>query len=87
MGFKVVEVQATPNPDAMKFVLDRPVADSPRSYFSPAAASSDPLAVRLFAIEGVASLLFLSDFVTVNKTPNARWPAMTPRIRQALAEA
>ena len=87
MAFSVVEVQPTPNPNALKFMLDRPITERPTSFFNAAAADGHPIASRLFAIPGVSSLLLLGDFVTVNKTPDSSWPAIKTRVRQVLAEA
>jgi hypothetical protein len=85
MGFNVSQVQPTPNPNAAKFVLDRPVSDQPISFFSSAAADGHPLAKKLFAIEGVASLLLLGDFITVNKSPQSQWNQITKNVKQVLA--
>jgi len=87
MSFRVQEVQATPNPNALKFILDQPVSEQPTSFFNAEAAQGHALATRLFAIPGVSSLLLLGDFVTINKSPEARWTDITGRVRKALAEA
>ncbi|MEO6435687.1 MAG: NifU N-terminal domain-containing protein [Tepidisphaeraceae bacterium] len=73
MGFKVLEIQPTPNPNAFKFVLDRSVSQQPLSFFNVAAAKDHPLASKLFGIDGVSSLLLLGDFITINKSPAAAW--------------
>ena len=94
MGFEVVEVVSTPNPNAMKFVLDRPVAEQPVSFLtadSPAKQPEHPvsksgLVARLFAIPGVSGLLFLNDFVTVSKCPEAKWPGLKRAVKKTLAE-
>jgi hypothetical protein len=83
-SFSVVEVQPTPNPNAAKFVLDRPVSEQPISFFNAAASVGHPLATRLFAIEGVQSLLLLGDFITVNKAPNAEWKEITRAVKKVL---
>ena len=85
MPFSVVEVQPTPNPNALKFVLDREIADQPTSFFNADAATDHPIASRLFEIPGVRSLLLLGDFVTVNKAADASWPPIKDRVRQVLA--
>jgi len=85
MPFRVQEIQPTPNPNAAKFILDRPIVEQPLSFFSPAAAKGHPLAEALFAIPGVSSLLLLGDFVTVNKTAEAKWDQITARVRAVLA--
>jgi NFU1 iron-sulfur cluster scaffold homolog, mitochondrial len=87
MGFKVVEIQSTPNPNAAKFVLDRSVTEQPMSFFNAEAAKDYPLAVALFAIEGVTSLLLLGDFITINKSPAANWADIKRRARAVLAAA
>lgn len=86
MSFVVAEIQPTPNPNALKFVLDRPIAAQPVSFFSADAAREHPLAARLFAVPGVSALLLLGDFVTVNKQPEAKWDPIKRGVRRALAE-
>ena len=87
MGFEVKEVQPTPNPNARKFMLDRVISPQPISFFKAEAAAGHPVAARLFEIAGVTSLLLLGDFVTVNKQPQAKWSAITRKVRKILAEA
>jgi hypothetical protein len=87
MSFRVIEVQPTPNPNAQKFVLDRPVSEQPTSFFNADAAAGHPLATQLFAIEGVSTLLLLGDFITINKSPQARWADITPKAKAVLAKA
>jgi hypothetical protein len=86
MPIKVVEVQPTPNPNALKFVLDRTIVPQPLSMFNRDAATGNPLAEKLFGIEGVASLLFLGDFITVNKAPTAKWADITPKVKALLGK-
>jgi NFU1 iron-sulfur cluster scaffold homolog, mitochondrial len=87
MGFRVLEIQPTPNPNAAKFVLDRPVTQQPMSFFNSSAARDYPLARELFAIPGVSSLLMLGDFITINKSPDTAWDDITDRARSVLASA
>ena len=87
MGFDVVEIQPTPNPNAVKLMLDRPVSEQPMSFFNAAAAKDHPLASQLFAIEGVSSLLLLGDFITINKSPDRKWADITAKARAVLAAA
>jgi hypothetical protein len=87
MGLKVLEVQPTPNPNAMKFVLDGEVSPQPASFFNAAAAAEHSLAAQLFAIEGVTGLLLLGDFVTINKSPAARWDDIKRQAKAVLKAA
>ena len=87
MGLKVLEVQPTPNPNAMKFVLDGEVSPRPASFFDAGAAAEHSLAARLFEIEGVTGLLLLGDFVTINKSPAARWDDIKRQAKAVLKAA
>ena len=87
MPFKVVEVQGTPNPNAMKFVVDGMICEGALSFFNAGSAAGYPLAERLFGIEGVRSVLILGDFVTVNKAAEAAWRPITAAVRKAISAA
>ncbi|NJD10774.1 MAG: scaffolding protein [Gemmatimonadetes bacterium] len=84
-----VRFQPTPNPNAGKFSVGRAVVEgkASRSWYSAAQAASDPLAAELFAVDGVASLFMVEDFVTVTKRPDAQWPQLAPRVIAALQRA
>lgn len=84
MAIRVLQVEATPNPNARKFVLDRRLWDEPRSYFSPGGAATDALAANLFGIDGVCAVLLLHDFITVNKRPEVDWRSILPAVRAVL---
>lgn len=84
MGFDVVSIQPTPNPNAVKFMLDAPIAPQPLSFLHADQAKDDRLAAKLFSVPGVTSLLLLGDFVTVNKEPAARWESIQPKVREIL---
>jgi hypothetical protein len=86
-----ITIQGTPNPNAAKFVLDRPVPGSgSRSYFDAMSAEDDPLASRLFAVTGVRALLLVDNFITVTKTEGEDWDHLVQDvqtvIRSELAE-
>jgi hypothetical protein len=84
-----VRVQRTPNPNAMKFSLSRPVVagSASRTIGSAQAALGDPVAEPLFAIEGVQSIFMVADFVTVIKTSEAVWDDLVPRIVASLQQS
>lgn len=89
MASKVVRFDTTPNPNAIKCVLDGPITDAPRSYFKPEEASeaADAVAVALFAVPGITNVLIHSDWISVCKTPDAPWGAIKEGVRAALAKA
>lgn len=81
-----VRFQATPNPNAGKFVVGRTVVEgtSSRSFYTADQAAADPVATALFALDGVASVFMVDDFVTVTKQANAEWSDLIPRVTSAL---
>lgn len=83
-GYRVTEVVVTPNPNARKFVVDRPLTDQPLSFFSAESAAGHPVAAKLFSIQGVTNLLFLGDFVTVSKRPEVDWKPLVTKVRKLL---
>lgn len=82
-----VTYQPTPNPNSLKFVLDRPVVEAgSESYMNAEDAKGSPVASALFAIEGVAGVFMLGNFVTVTKAPEASWEDLVPQVEQVLSE-
>ena len=73
MGLRIVRWEPTPNPSAMKAVIEAGAGGRPRSYLSASQAAEDPIASGLFAIEGVANVLIHESFITVGKAPGAAW--------------
>jgi hypothetical protein len=87
MGFRITEIQPTPNPNAMKFMLDKPISDGSVSFLNAEQAGADAVAKGLFGITGVTSVLYLCDFLTVNKSADASWPDIKKKVKQVLAKA
>jgi Fe-S cluster biogenesis protein NfuA len=71
---KVINIEPTPNPDALKFVVQRPILKTGvRSYRDFASAVGDPLGSALFAMGNITSVFYMDRFVTVNKEHDAQW--------------
>jgi len=80
-----ITVEGTPNPHAATFVLDREIpGEGSRSYFDPESAAEDPLAARLFEVDGVRALLIVENFITVTKTAALGWPDLLDEIEEAI---
>ncbi|XP_029459889.1 NFU1 iron-sulfur cluster scaffold homolog, mitochondrial isoform X1 [Rhinatrema bivittatum] len=77
-----IQTQDTPNPNSMKFIPGRTVLESSTMDFpSPATAYCSPLARQLFRIEGVKSVFFGPDFITITKTSeDVDWNLLKPDI-------
>jgi hypothetical protein len=85
VGFTVVQIQPTPNPNAMKFVLNGSISSQPISFLKVEEATGHPLASSLFSIPGVSHVMLLGDFVTIGKQPQASWSQINEPVKQILA--
>ena len=84
---KVVNIEPTPNPDALKFIVQRPILRSgTRSFRDFGAAVGDPLASSLFALGHVTSVFYMDRFVTVNKGPADEWSGLIDPICEAIED-
>lgn len=70
------------NPNSLKFIPGKPVLETRTMDFpTPAAAFRSPLARQLFRIEGVKSVFFGPDFITVTKeNEELDWNLLKPDI-------
>lgn len=82
---RVIGFESTPNPQAVKVLLEGHVAHQPRSYREPPPADCpDTLARALFAIDGVRILLIHHEFITIGKAPQASWPTIKRKAKAAI---
>ena len=89
---KIADIQETPNPNAVKFILREPVSHGTSHSFKVADdAADDPLAKSLFDVGDVVSVFYMDKMLTVEKTDEAEWdeilPALAVPIRAAAAVA
>jgi len=82
---QVLSIQPTPNPNAYKFIVDKPVLEAgSRHYNNVEEAKADALAVALFAVTGVETLYFAENFVTVSTAAEADWRALHEQVKGVL---
>ena len=82
---RVIGFEATPNPNAIKVLIEGRLAEVPRSYREPPAGDCpDPLARVLFAIDGVRVLLIHHEFLSIGKASEAKWPAIKRQAKAAI---
>lgn len=74
----------TPNPNAIKFTLDRTLPEM-FDVSSPDAATT-PFQQAVFAMPGVAALFGVNDFVTVTRHPDADWEPIMAAVVAAAAD-
>lgn len=91
-----IQTQSTPNADALKFIPNHPVLpdgfpassieyNSPRSTVAPPHPS--PLASRLLNVDGVSSIFYGPDFITVTKATDINWAHVKPEVFSLITEA
>jgi hypothetical protein len=73
----------TPNPDAMKFTLD--VCLPERILATRGEPVEDAFTRAVLAIEGVASVFGLNDFVTITRVRGADWDPIVCAVQYAAA--
>jgi Fe-S cluster biogenesis protein NfuA len=78
---KISDIQETPNPNAVKFILREPVTSGVgRQFASTDQAETDPLAKSLFDIGNVVSVFYMDNMVTVEKEDSADWDELLPSL-------
>lgn len=82
-----IQTESTPNPATLKFLPGQTVLEAGTADFpSQEAAAKSPLAMRVFAVEGVTGVFFGTDFVTVTKAEDVAWEHIKPAILGAIME-
>jgi NFU1 iron-sulfur cluster scaffold homolog, mitochondrial len=85
---KIADIEYTPNPNAVKFILKEPVTSgSSRSFQTAASAQSDPLAAALFEVGDVTSVFYMDRFITVNKEDAVSWEDLLRRLAEPIRSA
>ena len=85
---KIAEIEPTPNPNAMKFVLKEPLTwGISHSYANAGEAKDDPLATALFAIPHVSNVFYVDHWITVTQDGGADWPELKRRLAEQVGSA
>jgi len=78
---KIDNIEETPNPNAVKFILKEPVTNgAPRSFQSASEAVADALGKSLFDVGDIASVFYMDRMITVEKDDLADWDDLLPRL-------
>lgn len=91
-----IQTEDTPNADALKFRPNHAVLPddfpstfleylSPRSTLAPPHPS--PLASQLMQVEGVTSVFYGRDYITITKASETPWPHVKPEVFSLITEA
>ena len=85
---RIADIEDTPNPNAVKFVLkDRLTWGTACSFDSAESAAADPLASKLFAIPHVTNVYYMDKWITVTQDGEADWPKLVREIAMPIREA
>jgi Fe-S cluster biogenesis protein NfuA len=78
---KISDIQETPNPNAVKFILREPVTHGvARQFGSIDQAQADALARSLFDVGSVVSVFYMDNMITVEKEDPADWDDLLPTL-------
>ena len=85
---KIAEIEGTPNPNAMKFILKEPLTwGITRSYDNIGQAKDDPLATSLFEIEHVTNVFYVDHWITVTQDGGADWHELQRKLAEPIRAA
>ncbi|RKQ51276.1 Fe-S cluster biogenesis protein NfuA [Roseivirga pacifica] len=81
-----IYMEANPNPNSMKFVVNFMLLQDGISFDYPdkASAKDSPLAQQLFDLEGVERVFYMSNFITVTKSDSVEWLEIQDAIRAVI---
>jgi len=78
---KIADIQETPNPNAVKFILKEPVSyGTSHSFKAEGDASGDSLAKGIFEVGNVVSVFYMDKMITVEKTDDSEWDEILPSL-------
>jgi len=78
---KIADIQETPNPNAVKFILKEPVSHgTSHSFKSAETAEEDKLAKSIFEVGEVVSVFYMDKMITVEKSDEADWDEILPTL-------
>ena len=82
-----IQTEETPNPATLKFLPGTTVITSGNIEFrSLDEASRSPLAQALFSVNGVASVFFAEEFISITKDEETDWQLMKPSLLGVIME-
>jgi hypothetical protein len=80
-----IQILETPNPNARRYMVDRPVQEESKGrFFRSGDATDEPLVKTLLDIQGTESVMLLPNSITVNKSNSSKWDEVEPATKQAI---
>jgi Fe-S cluster biogenesis protein NfuA len=80
-----ITVQPTPNPNALKFILDKDIKTQGKvSFKTPQDCKDVPLAAALFDLRGVDQIHFFQNVITVSKFSFEDWDSLESAVQTCI---
>ena len=80
-----IDIQPTPNPNALKFILNIPVKNEGNStYKSPSECGENNLALELFKVRGIDQLHFFENVIAITKFSYEDWNSVEVNVMNVL---
>ena len=81
----LIRIQSTPNPNALKFIVNKPVkAEGNATYKSAEECHANPLARHVFTVPHVSEVYFFDNCVTVSQDGSVDWSEIEDQIKNAI---
>lgn len=77
---EIVSISETPNHNTMKITLNESREDMKSNTYTEAQEGQPEFINALFDIDGVKSIFYVMDFISVDKEDQAAWNTLIPQI-------
>ena len=82
-----IEIEPTPNPNALKFILEQTIRGEGKiSFKDPTECFDIPLARALFELRGVDQIHFFQNVITVSKFSFEPWEELENKVLKTIEE-
>lgn len=81
-----VQIEATPNPDSMKFLFNQNISDESVNFENFDSTKTSPLARKVFGFPWTDKVFIGSNFVTVTKQDWVEWDVLSEPLAELLKE-
>jgi len=84
--FYSIYAESTPNPEVMKFVSNRMLADKSIEFLTANEATKVPMIHKIFSLPFVESVFLSSNFISIKKSQNVEWGEILIELRNFITQ-